>query len=172
MDAREAEFRALFEEHYGAVIRYAQRRIEDAEVARELAGECFTIAWQKFDTARPFDLPWLFQTTRYLLSNEFRRHAREAEVLRRVAEVPDEHGEWDDAIEMRIALARLTTSERELVLLSYWEGLSAVEIASVLGITNGAVRVRLSRARAHLRELLDGTRGTGRAEMRLADDLG
>lgn len=172
MSAREAEFGALFAEHYGAVLRYAQRRINDSEIARELAGECFTIAWQKFDAARPIDLPWLYQTTRYLLSNEFRRYAREAEAASRVAEAPDTLDNSDDVIDLRIALAHLPARDRELFRLSYWEGLSAIEIARVLGISDGAVRVRLTRARAHLRELLNGSQVADGVERRLADDLG
>lgn len=172
MGAKETEFGALFAEHYGAILRYAQRRINDSEIARELAGECFAIAWQKFDPACPIELPWLYQTTRFLLSNEFRRYARETEALSLAAMSLDVRVRSDDVIDMRIALARLSASERELVRLSYWEGLSANEISRVLGITEGAVRVRLTRARSRLRGLLTGSQVVGGVEGKLADDLG
>ncbi len=41
--------------------------------------------------------------------------------------------------------------EREVVVLTYWEGLTAEESATVLGSTPGAVWATLTRARAKLR---------------------
>ena len=158
MRSAEAEFAALFEEQYGRVLRYAQRRITDAEVACELANECFAIAWAKFDPAHPITLPWLFQTARHLLANEYRRSARSKDAMRWMAELSVTGPELDDLIEVSMALDRLSDDDRELVRLTYWEGLSAVEAGRTLGLSDGAVKVRLTRARARLRELLEGRR--------------
>jgi RNA polymerase sigma-70 factor (ECF subfamily) len=56
------------------------------------------------------------------------------------------------------AVRRLPESHRQVVLLSL-EGLSQAEIGEVLGITEGNVAVRLSRARRSLRTLLGGPGG-------------
>ena len=48
----------------------------------------------------------------------------------------------------------LPRDQREAVVLFYYEDLPAEEIARIVGASPGAVRVRLSRARSKLRELL------------------
>jgi RNA polymerase sigma-70 factor (ECF subfamily) len=51
------------------------------------------------------------------------------------------------------ALARLTESNRELVLLVACEGLTVNDASAILGIKAPAARARYSRARAELREV-------------------
>jgi RNA polymerase sigma factor (sigma-70 family) len=57
---------------------------------------------------------------------------------------------------VRRALAKLTPSFREVIVLREFEGLSYQDIASVLGVPAGTVMSRLSRARADLKDLLAG----------------
>ena len=52
------------------------------------------------------------------------------------------------------ALAQLAEDAREVVVLRDVQGLSTKETAELLGITEGAVKVRLHRAHARLRELV------------------
>jgi RNA polymerase sigma-70 factor (ECF subfamily) len=49
------------------------------------------------------------------------------------------------------ALALLSVEDRELVTLIAWEGLTPAQAASALGLTAGATRVRLHRARVRRR---------------------
>jgi RNA polymerase sigma-70 factor (ECF subfamily) len=57
------------------------------------------------------------------------------------------------------ALAALSHTLREVVVLRYFEDLSSPEIASVLGVPEGTVRFRLMVARQRLRPLLDDYNG-------------
>jgi RNA polymerase sigma-70 factor (sigma-E family) len=59
--------------------------------------------------------------------------------------------------EVLAALKRLASRQREVLVLRYWSGLSEVEIASALGISNGAVKSTASRALSALQQLLPGT---------------
>jgi RNA polymerase sigma factor (sigma-70 family) len=52
------------------------------------------------------------------------------------------------------ALARLSTADREIIVLVAWEHLSYEDVAHAMKIELGTVRSRLSRARARLRELV------------------
>ena len=54
------------------------------------------------------------------------------------------------------AIAQLPDDYREVITLRDIEELPTDEVAETLGISNGAVRVRLHRARQALRKLLDG----------------
>jgi RNA polymerase sigma-70 factor (ECF subfamily) len=61
----------------------------------------------------------------------------------------------DDRDQIRRALALLPVSQREAIVLVEWLGLTDVEAGSVLGVSAGAVRVRISRAKASLRPLME-----------------
>jgi RNA polymerase sigma-70 factor (ECF subfamily) len=55
---------------------------------------------------------------------------------------------------VRAALGRLSERDRDVLALRYLEGLSTAEAAAVLGVTEGATKVRLLRAMQRLRDLL------------------
>ncbi len=62
---------------------------------------------------------------------------------------------------VRSALARLSEGEREVLVMRHLEQLSTAEVASVLGISEGAVKVRLLRALERLRgRLADDGQGS------------
>jgi RNA polymerase sigma-70 factor (ECF subfamily) len=63
---------------------------------------------------------------------------------------------------VRSALGRLDPRDREVLVLRYLEGLTTDEIAAVLGVRSGAVKMRHLRALERLRGMLDGE--LGRAE--------
>ena len=68
-------------------------------------------------------------------------------------------GEVDAATQrprLAAALTRMAERDREVLLLVAWGGLSCEEAAEALGITAGAVKTRLHRARMALRQLLEG----------------
>jgi RNA polymerase sigma factor (sigma-70 family) len=66
--------------------------------------------------------------------------------------------ELDSLRKLRAALEPLPPTERDAVLMHYVDGLTAQEIATLLGERAGTVRVRLHRARERLRRRLSPTR--------------
>ena len=152
----------LYERHATAVFRYLSRRI-GASAAEDLLGDVFVAAVSARLRVEPHPsgsaLPWLYG----IAANVLRSHRRRsrADVLSDDTPIVD----WDavdarlDASdrrpELRAALAALTTSECELLLLVAWEGLSPTEAASVLGLTPVAARSRLHRARTRAQAALD-----------------
>ncbi|MGH2678295.1 MAG: RNA polymerase sigma factor, partial [Actinomycetota bacterium] len=80
-----------------------------------------------------------------------------AKALRLRPEPPaDPQDAADDRVSVRRALATLPAGQREAVVLVEWLGLTDVEAGEVLGLSPGAVRTRLHRARSALRDLLRG----------------
>jgi RNA polymerase sigma-70 factor (ECF subfamily) len=61
----------------------------------------------------------------------------------------------EQAAQIRRAVNRLRPRDREVVVLHYLEELPVADVAGLLGVTRGAVEVRLSRARKRLRGLLE-----------------
>jgi RNA polymerase sigma-70 factor, ECF subfamily len=67
----------------------------------------------------------------------------------------------DMARRARACLDRLPASQRQAVLLRDVDGLSAEEVCSTLGLSDGNLRVLLHRGRARVRGMLDAEMGKG-----------
>ncbi len=114
---------------------------------------------------------WLFTVAR----NQFRNHQRwrvlDAARIRGLADEPLDRGagpERETAVRgelaaLEAALGALSPTYREVLLLVAVEGLEPQEVARILGIEYGAVRQRLSRARALLAERLEARETMKRA---------
>ena len=160
--AAEARFAALYTDHARDVLAYAVRRTVSAEDAADVVAETFLVAWR-----RGSDVPggdgarlWLYGVARRTLANQRRGERRRTRLAARMrAELPavlaaalPTPTPADDAV--LEAIAALRESDREVLLLSAWEGLSPTQIAEVLAISPLAVRSRLHRARARVQEQL------------------
>lgn len=157
-DLKKDVFDALFEAHYVDVLRFVERRIDDRHAAEDLVAEVFEVLWTKLDPAEPVGAAWLYRTAALVIANHYRRRDR-----RRLAEqslmamLSDGAGLGiDDRLTVRAALRRLGDRERQIVLLTYWDGLSGEEIGAVMGMSTSAVWATLSRTRTKLRGLMDG----------------
>jgi RNA polymerase sigma factor (sigma-70 family) len=163
-------FEAVFEAHHGTIWRYIARSA-GREHADELASEVFLVAFagrDKYDPERGSVAAWLYGIAANLLRTRLRREARRARAFRRAAQQQLELVSPIAALEDRMhtvenlaavldELARLSSRDREIIVMFAWERLSYEDIAAALGIEIGTVRSRLSRARAHLRELVNTT---------------
>ena len=65
--------------------------------------------------------------------------------------------EHEEQLQLWQAVCGLNQSLRSVVVLYYYDGFSGKEIGTILGITEANVKTRLSRARKHLRILLEGS---------------
>jgi RNA polymerase sigma-70 factor (ECF subfamily) len=159
MDDAEGRFRVVFEATYPALARYVRHRGASGGDADDLVAGTYEVAWRRLDVLPAGDeaLPWLMAVARNLLRNHWRKHRRERALMERLGP-PREHAteiaalRWQD---IRGALDRLSDEDRELILLIAWEGLAPAQAALVLGLTPGAARTRLHRARGRLAQLLD-----------------
>jgi DNA-directed RNA polymerase specialized sigma24 family protein len=147
----------LFREHGADVLAYALRRA-DAMTAEDVVGEVFLIAWRRIDRVPQTEpVLWLYAVARRVLANQ-RRAARRRELLLRVLRPlvgGNEPAPEPGGSALAAALARLRPDDRELLMLTAWEGLEAAQAAAVLGCTPQAVHTRLHRARVRLRAELD-----------------
>lgn len=152
-----------------AYARYAQRIfgfLVRLSGSRAVAEDLFQHTFMRLAESGPrlrvdSDLrAWLFTVAR----NAFHTHARTRSVELRVgsellAAEPSAGAGADVGVELaelERALARLTASDRELLLLFGVEGLSYAEVAEILQLDQVTVRKRVSRARARLADALDG----------------
>jgi RNA polymerase sigma factor (sigma-70 family) len=150
---RRGRFERVFDAHYRAVSAYALRRAGNAE-AEDAVAETFLIAWRRLDDIPADAKPWLLGVARRVLANQHRAAARRSALNARVAHQRPLEPEWPRAELILRALDGLSESDRELLLLFAWEGLSVEELAGVLHCSRTAVKVRLHRARRRLRSQL------------------
>ena len=137
--------------------RYLARRTDPA-TADDVLAETLLVCWRRRGDVPDPALPWAYGVARHCLANAERSVRRQRRTAGRLAVVDPpverspEPGSRDDAL--HDALARLAADDAELLRLWAWEQLTPSEIATVLEVTPNAVSIRLTRARARLREEL------------------
>ncbi len=179
-----AQFDALYRKYLAQVYAYALYELADHHAAEDATERTFLralAAMPRFrEQARPEDGPeastfrvWLFRIARNVVANERRSHRRrpgasldlalgaglaiadgtdlEADVVTR-----------DEAAEALRALRTLPDDRRRALVLRFVDEMSTAEIASVLGRSEGAVRVLIHRALGSVARELGRDRGSGR----------
>lgn len=153
----QARFEQLYRMYGDRVHAYALRRSNWA-LADDVTAEVFLIAWRRFDDVPDEPFPWLLGVARRVLANRRRAEGRAAALNERLAGSyrPPEPAvsELDERIFR--ALSTLGDRDRELLLLTAWEGLSQAEVAEAMALRRGTVAVRLHRARQRFAEALAG----------------
>lgn len=171
-----AAFGRLVDRTRQTVCAIALAIVGEPAASEDVAQDVFVAAWQGLPKLRnPSSfLPWIRQTTRFRARSFVRDRSRrststaEDSIARVVDPGPTpahrlEASERAQAI--REALDALPEDAREVVTLYYREGRSTGQVASLLDLSEAAVRKRLSRARKTLRDdvaqrLADGLRAT------------
>lgn len=147
-------FEDVFRRHHGAIRAYAARR-HPAETD-DVVAEVFAVAWRKREEIPEHVLPWLYGVAFREVLHTLRQANRQASLHRRLAgQAADVVPDGATAVADRIAaqgpvnqaLDRLPERDAEVLRLWAWEQLEPSEIATVLGVSSVASRVRLHRAR-------------------------
>jgi RNA polymerase sigma-70 factor (ECF subfamily) len=176
-------FRSLVERHQEAVYSFVLRLVRSPDVAEELAQETFVRAFvslQSFRGASRFRT-WVIQIALNLVRDRRRTTGRRP-VLVSLDEVKQCAERSDASVhagatldpELKLAHAELISrlgsaldslpqEYREVFVLKHVEGLAYEEIATITGVSIGALKVRAHRARLRLREWL-GSHSTGGRE--------
>ena len=160
--ARRQRFEAAYRELYAPICGYVLRRVREPEDAAEAIAETFATLWRRFDRCPHGNelRPWLFGVARRVIANQRRGERRRSALGERLATnvVPETAIAPDEASsELARAFASLSDSDRELLSLVAWEGLTREELAVALDTSRAAVRLRLHRARKRLRDALPQT---------------
>jgi RNA polymerase sigma-70 factor (ECF subfamily) len=152
----------LFERHHRRLYQFFLRLARDRAAAEDLVQEVFVRLLKYRHTWRDEAefVPWMFALARNAAVDHFRARSRDSrrdqaavpetpEVAPRAVERLEE---LERAAQLRAALDRLAPEKREVLLLARFGELRHDRIAAMLGISPGAVRVRLHRALKELRE--------------------
>ena len=168
-------FRDLVDRHLPMVFSAARRLIGDAHLAEEVAQSVFGAFAQKADTLGRSTVVggWLYNTTRNLamhaVRSEARRRQREQEAAAMQSQQANEPA-WPILNQLEPAMAELSESERDALVLRYFEDRSLREVGQELGIGEDAARMRVNRALERLRTIF-ARQGTAVSAVMLASAL-
>jgi RNA polymerase sigma-70 factor (ECF subfamily) len=182
-----AQHRSRLRQMVGVYLdRRLAARIDPSDVVQEALAEAAQgLAGYLRERPLPF-YPWLrqFAWQRLLQLQRHHIHTQRRSVDREVSwdiALPDQSADaladrlltsgtspsrrlMREEVRMRVqaAMNQLEKRDREILVMRHLEEMSAAEIAAILGISEGAVRVRLLRALTRLRNLLDDGRSEAR----------
>lgn len=158
---------------YGRIVLACQNTVtaialaitRDRQASEDIAQEAFVKGWQQLHQLRSSTsfLPWLRQITRNLARDWLRAQrgrpltGEAAEVAMSMAADPapgaaDRLQRVEEEIAAEDIISALPADSREVLLLYYREGQRSQQVADLLGLSDAAVRKRLSRARALVRD--------------------
>ena len=157
---RERALLQLFDEHHLPLFRFAYRLTGSVADAEDIVQECFLALLRpecSYDPGRTSIRTYLFgvvrnQSMKRRLKNDFvskdgtdATHDRspESQILR---------AELEDVVAR--AVMQLPETQRAVLILAHYEQMPLAEIAGVMALELGAVKSRLQRARASLKETL------------------
>ena len=156
-------FAALFDAHRDRVFRHVLRLVPGAHDAEDVVAGVFLELWRRRDGVPVVDgsvLPWCLATATNLARNTgrgLRRHRAAIDRLPRDRDLVDAAETAEQRIardELLRAVRALGEQDAALLALVALEGYSPAEAAQVVGLSPGAARVRLHRARKRLRTRL------------------
>jgi RNA polymerase sigma-70 factor (ECF subfamily) len=146
-------FELIYGRHAPTVKAYVMRRAS-ASIADDVLADVFTVCWRRLEDVPEDPLPWLIGVAARVLRTQRRGETRRMRLGQRLAAGEPTAAPEAPALEkasIGSALAQMRETDRELLLLIAWEGLSPTQAARVLSIAPATVRVRLHRARTRLR---------------------
>lgn len=150
----------LFERHHRRLYNFFLRLVRSRAVAEDLVQEVFVRILKYRQTFRPGSEfgPWLFALARNAAADHWRRAPREVasdpEAPEPAADLPHPLAgleRREEHARLAAALARLEPERRELLLLARSGELRYDRIGELLGVSAGAVKVRVHRAMKELR---------------------
>ena len=159
-------FAALYRARAGAVSRYVGSILRDVDRSQDVVAETFLLAWRDLRQLRQvgrFDA-WLFRIAHHQVVRELRRRP-----VAPLADVPEraEGSRYGnpvallegkiDAERLRSALLVLPETQRQVLVLRYFEQLSHAQVARQMGKSEQAVRALQQRGLKRMRQAMDGT---------------
>jgi len=161
-----ATFDRIFEEFSAPIYNYVLRMVGDADRAADITQDTFIKAYRKLDSLTDDTSlkAWLYRIATNTAIDEMRRRkftVRMDDDQQPHAERPDHRpgpeaqvisSQLDERIQR--ALLRLKPNHRQCLLLSDLEDMSGQQIGEVMGLSYGAVRTLLCRARGEMRRQL------------------
>lgn len=156
----DAAFAEFYERMQQRAVGTARRLVGDRPAAEDLAAEAFARAYARWPKVRSHPNPdaWVLRVVGNLAVDQVRRDARRPDLR-------SDGGRHDPAaddaalrIDLADALGRLSSRQKEVVVMRYLIDLTEDDVAVSLGMSTGSVKTHLHRATSKLRDELSDER--------------
>jgi RNA polymerase sigma-70 factor (ECF subfamily) len=159
-----SRFAELYDRYVEQIYRYVYRRVSDQQVSEDLVSQTFYDALSHLKSYEfrgyPFSA-WLYKIAHNNVLKWYRANSRVQSVdlediseLKGDVDLVKEEIQREEKENVLKVLDCLEFEERELIRLKYFEDVSNMEIAQIMGITANNVGVKLYRALKKFKELI------------------
>jgi RNA polymerase sigma factor (sigma-70 family) len=148
----------LFERYHARLCHFLLRMVADRDASQDLAQNVFMRLLRyraSYRQGQPFRA-WLYQIARNVANDHFEKQKTRFVGLKAAHEqlaAPDGTDRAEQVAALQFALQHLPESDREVLVLSRYEDLKYEEIAQIMGISPGAVKVKVHRAIKKLKDI-------------------
>jgi RNA polymerase sigma-70 factor (ECF subfamily) len=165
--AREYDDQALaeiYDCYAESIYRYLYRYLGNAHLAEDLTSEVFLKLLQALGTSRaPRDQlkGWLYRVAHNLAMDWFRQHAKDdplplnEELASDNASLAESFEEQQGQHRLRQAICQLTSSQQQVILLRFGEGLKIRQVGQLMDKSEGSIKLIQFRAVKRLRKILE-----------------
>ena len=150
----------IYAEYSGKVMGYIMARVQHRADAEDLCADVFEKVFRKldqFDQSKASLSTWIFTITRNTLIDHFRRVKPQEELDENLSD----DSEVDEGLlanesleELAAALKRMPEELRDLIVLRYYDNKPLTEVADLMGLSYGAVKLRHQKALGILKKAL------------------
>ena len=150
----------IYLDYYKKVMGYISARIRSRADAEDLCSEVFEKVQRKldeFDSSKASVSTWIFTITRNTVIDHFRRTRPSGELDENLAgdfEVDASILHTESLSSLAAALKQLPTELRDIIVLRYYDGKPLTEIAELMHLSYGAVKLRHQSALVKLKRLM------------------
>jgi RNA polymerase sigma-70 factor (ECF subfamily) len=159
------KFAALYDKYFDQIYRYVYRRCSDKETVYDLVSQTFydALTHMKSYEWRGYSFSsWLYKIAHNNVLKWYREHNRMPMTdLEEGQEIPDvtvntvqEAIRSESKDEIAIVLDKLEHEEREIIRLKFFEEVSNIEIAEIMGLSANHIGVKVFRALRKVKQLL------------------
>ncbi len=156
-------FERLYRQHVTRVFSLCARMVADRDRADELTQDVFVRAWEKLALFRGESAfgTWLHRLTVNVVLNDRKTEGRQRSRYQddedgdAIEHLPGRPHATGDRMDLEAAISKLPKGARRVFTLHDVEGYKHEEIAEMLGVTTGATKAQLHRARMLLRKALN-----------------
>ncbi len=150
----------IYTEYSGKVMGYIRARIRSSAEAEDLHSEVFEKVLKKigeFDPSKASLNTWIFTITRNTVIDHFRRSKPSEELDENLSdnvELDEDLLNSETLSELAAALRKLPQQMMDIIVLRYYDGKPLTEIAEMMNLSYGAVKLRHQNAVLMLRQAL------------------
>ena len=153
------DIETIYSQYYSKVMGYIYSRIRNRADAEDICSDVFEKVQRKlpdFDPEKASVSTWIFTITRNTVIDHYRRSKPTEELDENMsdsAELDESLLNSETLSELAGALRALPEELRDIIVLRYYDGKPLTEVAEIMGLSYGAVKLRHQSALAKLRNM-------------------